>query len=173
MWVHLTVLQNTELCGCFCSSKWGPTSLCWGPHNMESSLFRTFQSCSWGPEYPGPLSSHGWWSWWLRMSESEVSLMGLCATWPPLSVTLCDTTRMSEPGRRCSLGTPYSSPAMSCRSLFRPLHEDYEHYIYGMLFKQELGLWALQSQYLGPFLSIMWCWVSYWTSSARISHMSV
>ena len=80
----------------------------------------------------------------------------------------CDTTR-GEPGRRCSLGTPYSSPVMSCRSLFRPSHEDYEHYIYGMLFKQEFGLWALQSQYLGPFLSIMWCWVSYWTSSARIS----
>ena len=27
-------------------------------------------------------------SWWLRMSESEVSLMGLCPTWPPLSATL-------------------------------------------------------------------------------------
>ena len=80
----------------------------------------------------------------------------------------CDTTR-GEPGRRCSLGTLYSSPVMSCRSLFRPWHEDYEHYIYGMHFKQEFGLWALQSQCLGPFLSIMWCWVSYWTSSARVS----
>ena len=80
----------------------------------------------------------------------------------------CDTTR-GEPGRRCSLGTLYSSPVMSCRSLFRPWHEDYEHYVYGMHFKQEFGLWALQSQCLGPFLSIMWCWVSYWTSSARVS----
>ena len=80
----------------------------------------------------------------------------------------CDTTR-GEPGRRCSLGTLYSSPVMSCRSLFRPSHEDYEHYIYGMHFKQEFELWALQSQCLGPFLSIMWCWVSYWTSSARVS----
>ena len=167
-WVSLTVLQNTELCGCFCSSEWGPTSLCWGPHNMESSLFRTFQSCSWGPESRDHSQAMGdgvggseWVSqksaWWGCVQHDHHCLS-----------PSCDTTR-GEPGRRCSLGTLYSSPVMSCRSLFRPSHEDYEHYIYGTHFKQEFELWALQSQCLGPFLSIMWCWVSYWTSSARVS----
>lgn len=88
------------------------------------------------------------------MSELEASLMGLCTARLPLSEPSCDTTKV-QPGRRCPLGTPYSSPVTSPRSLFRPSCEDYEHDIYGMRFEQEFGAWALQSQCLSPSLSIM------------------